>query len=115
SPSRPRPAPKRHSAIAAALTSVSKATGNPSAAASGPATSAPSQPGFGVVVIRPQPGEPGRRSTGPKQPTPSPSSGPASRKNSTARAIVAAGAPVGKVATASTPPRPSPIAQFQRV
>ena len=50
---RPRAAPQRPSASAAAFTSVSNPIGSPNSRANGPRTSVPDQPGFGVVVIQP--------------------------------------------------------------
>jgi hypothetical protein len=45
--------PQRHSARAAALTSVSKPTGTPSALRMGPTMSVWAQPGLGVDVMCP--------------------------------------------------------------
>ena len=45
--------PQRPSARAAALTSVSNATGTPRADTNGPTRSVLDQPGFGVAVINP--------------------------------------------------------------
>src|SRR5438045_1816891 len=67
----PWAAPHRCSPSAAALTSVSKATGTPRRRPSSGPTSVSAQPGFGVVVTYPQVADPGRRSTGPNEPIPS--------------------------------------------
>ena len=67
---RPRAAPQRPSASAAALTSVSNPTGTPKAATNGPTSGVPDQPALGVVVIDPYCGWPGRSSTGPNEPIP---------------------------------------------
>jgi len=63
-----------------------------------------------VVVIRPQVGEPSRRSTGPNEPTPSASTGPSRSKNAVARAIVSSGVVVGKVSLARRSSGPVPTA-----
>jgi hypothetical protein len=93
------------------LTSVSIASGAPSAAPSAPATSVPAQPGLGVVVIRPQVGESRRTSIGPNEPIPRASSVPLAAKNSTARAIVSSGCVVGNVTHSRTSSGPLPVAQ----
>src|SRR5829696_2273631 len=96
--------------MAAAPTSVSKATGTPSAAPIGPATSVCDHPGFGVAVMKPHVGEPGRRSTGPKHPMPTASSGPAASRAATVAAIVSAGVVVGIVVLGPRSSGPVPTA-----
>ena len=111
----PTALPQRCSASAAALTSVSIAHGTPSAAASVPATSVSLQPGFGVVVMWPQVGEPGRRSSGPKQPIPTAAMSSWPAKNETARAIVSRGEVVANVTLSRTSPGGAPTAQTHLV
>src|SRR3954462_14948518 len=108
-------APHRCSPAAAAPTSVSKATGTPNEAPIGPATSVFDQPGLGVAVMWPHVGEPGRRSTGPKEPMPTASSGPAAARKATVAVIVSAGVVVGIVVVSSTSSGPLPTAHTHLV
>jgi hypothetical protein len=105
-----RPAPQRCSPRAAAFTSVSNATGTSSLRRISCPTSMFAQPGFGVVVMHPQVIESMRVSTGPKEPMPIASTGPAREKKSTARPIVSFGVVVGIVVTAQRSSGPIPIA-----
>ena len=68
------------------------------------------QPGLGVVVIEPQPGEVGSRSTGPKHPIPSAVTGPWRSKKLATRSIVFSGVVVGTISSArrSSGPVPTP-------
>jgi hypothetical protein len=68
------------------------------------------QPGFGVVVIEPQVGDPGRRSTGPKEPIPTARTGPSRSKRAIVRPIVSNGVVVGIVSVAASSPGPVPTA-----
>jgi hypothetical protein len=77
------------------LTSVSKAIGRLRAALSAATIAVSAQPGFGVVVIRPQVGDARWMSIGPKDPTPTAASAPLLLKKSAARAIVSSGWVVG--------------------
>ena len=97
------------------MTSVSKATGTESRRLTSDATSVFDQPGFGVVVTWPQVGEDGLRSTGPKQPIPTASTGPLRSKNATARPIVSVGVVVEMVSVArrSVGPVPIPHSHFE--
>ena len=69
------------------------------------------QPGFGVVVMRPQVGDAGRMSIGPNEPTPTAAIEPSRAKKSIARASVSSGEVVGKVTMSPRSSGPSPIAQ----
>jgi hypothetical protein len=101
--------------MAAALTSVSIATGTPNASRNGDRKSVSAQPGFGVDVIQPNRGEAGSRSTGPKVPMPSAAMGPKAascfRKKAMARPMVSNGVVVGIRSSASTTSGPRPTAQ----
>ena len=90
------------------MTSVSKATGTASRRRISWPTSVCAQPGFGVVVMCPQVGEAGFRSTGPNEPIPIASTGPSRSKKATARPIVSSGVVVGIVAVARRASGPVP-------
>jgi hypothetical protein len=63
-----------------------------------------------VVVIEPQVGDPGRRSTGPKEPIPTARTGPSRSKRAIVRPIVSNGVVVGIVSVAASSPGPVPTA-----
>lgn len=111
----PRPAPQPHSASAAPLTSVPQPIGTPSAAPTAGARPVFPQSGLGVVVMSPQVGEPGRKSSGPNDAMPTAANGPRAdccrRKKSTARSIVSHGDVVGMRSSARRSSGPVPTAQ----
>ena len=118
--SRPRAAPQRPSASAAPFTSVSKPTGTPAAAAE-PSTPrrCRASPALVVDVMKPNVGEPARRSTGPNDAMPSARGAPyCDRQRSSTASIcrsVSSRSPVGRRSTARTSSGPVPRMQTHLV